>query len=120
MVKFLRGFKYAFQGIWYAFRTQINMRVHLGLSVILIITALIFGISTLEWAILLAMMGLVFSLEILNTAIEATVNLITKEFDPLAKIAKDAAAGAVLMAAIFAVGVALFIFVPRFLGLFSK
>jgi diacylglycerol kinase len=115
MKKFLLGFKFAFEGIWYVIRTQLNMRVHIGLGSVLIIVGLIFGVSLLEWAILFGMMGLVFALEIVNTAIENAIDLVTKEYHPKAKIAKDAAAGAVLIAAIFAVCVALFIFVPRFL-----
>jgi diacylglycerol kinase len=115
MKKFLLGFRYAFEGLIYAIRTQVNLRVHIVLGSILIIVGIIFSISPIEWAILFVMMGVIFALEVVNTAIESAVDLVTKEQHPLAKVAKDAAAGAVLIAAIFAVCVALFIFVPRFL-----
>lgn len=110
---FLRSFGYAFEGIYYSIRTQRNMRVHLGIGLVATALGLWLGLSLLEWAILLVMMALVFILEMLNTVIESLVDLYTDRFHPLAKIAKDVAAGAVLVAAIFAVGVGLLLFGPR-------
>ena len=70
-----------------------------------------------EWAALLAIMALIYALEMLNTVVEAIVDLVTQEYHPLAKVAKDVAAGAVLVAAIFAVAIAMIVLLPRFLHL---
>ena len=77
-------------------------------------------LGALEWCICLGLFGLVMALELVNTAVESVVDLVTSEYKPLAKIAKDTAAGAVLIAAIMAAIVGLIIFVPKglvFLGL---
>ncbi len=110
---FLRSFGYAFEGIFYVLRTQRNMQVHAGLGVVAVSVAFWLGLGPTEWAILLITMALVYCLEMVNTVAESLVDLVTDEYHPLAKIAKDVAAGAVLVAAIFAVGVGLFLFGPR-------
>lgn len=74
-------------------------------------------ISVVEWCMCLILFGLILSLELVNTAIEAVVDLVTEERKPLAKLAKDTAAGAVLVAAIMAAGVGILIFVPKILAL---
>lgn len=115
---FLRSFGYAFEGIYYTLRTQRNMRVHLGIGLLAAVLGLWLGLSLTEWAVLLVMMGLVYALEMINTVVESLVDLATDSFHPLAKVAKDVAAGAVLVAAIFAVGVGLLLFLPKLLHLF--
>ncbi len=114
---FLRSFGYAFEGIYYTLRTQRNMRVHLGIGLVAAGMGLWLGLSQAEWAVLLVMMALVYTLEMINTVVEALVDLVTDRFHPLAKIAKDVAAGAVLVSAIFAVGVGLVLFGPRLVQL---
>lgn len=114
---FIRSFGYAFEGIYYTLRTQRNMRVHLGIAAVAVALGIGLGISAVEWAVLLVMMALVFCLEMLNTVVESLVDLVTDRYHSLAKIAKDVAAGAVLVAAILAVGVGLFLFLPRLLHL---
>ncbi len=114
---FLRSFVYAFQGIGYTLRTQRNMRVHLGLGVVAAGLGLWLGLNSTEWAVLLVIMALVYCLEMINTVAEAVVDLVTEEYHPLAKIAKDVAAGAVLVAAFFAVGVGVLLFGPRLVAL---
>lgn len=112
---FLRSFGFAFEGLVYVVRTQRNMRVHLALGTVAVLLAVWLGLTAVEWALLLLTIGGIFALEMINTVVEALVDMITEEFHPLAKIAKDAAAGAVLVGAIFAVGVGLFLFGPRLL-----
>ncbi len=112
---FFKSFYYAWHGILYVLRTQRNMRVHLLAGFLVIIAGIIFSVSWAEWACLLTIMALVYSLEMLNTVVEAVVDMYTREFHPLAKVAKDVAAGAVLLVAIFAVFIAIVIFVPRLL-----
>jgi diacylglycerol kinase len=117
---FFKSFYYAGQGVWYVIRTQRNMRVHLLAGIAVIVLGLVLQVSWMEWACLFITMALVYCLEMLNTVVEALVDMYTREFHPLAKIAKDVAAGAVLLASTFAVGVALVIFAPRLLrGIFG-
>lgn len=106
----LNTFRYAAAGIWYGIKTQRNMRVHLIAATLVITAASLVDFSAIKWAILLLVIALVMALELVNTALESVVDLVTAERKPLAKAAKDAAAGAVLIAAIFAVliGVVLF------------
>jgi diacylglycerol kinase len=114
---FLRSFVFAFAGIVHVIRTQRNMRVHLGLGLAAATLALLLGLGPTEWAVLLVTMALVYCLEMLNTVVEAIVDLVTDEYHDLAKVAKDVAAGAVLVAAIFAVLVGLCLFAPRLLNI---
>jgi diacylglycerol kinase len=112
---FFKSFYYAWQGISYVLRTQRNMRVHLLAGLVVIIVGYLLGITSVEWACLLTVMALVYSLEMINTVAEAIVDLYTNEYHDLAKVAKDAAAGAVLLSAFFSVGVGLVIFLPHLL-----
>lgn len=109
--KFLAGFKYAFEGILASFR-QLNIRVHLIAAVFVIALALYLQVSLLEWAILVLTIGAVISLELMNTAVEALVDLVTAEYHDLAKTAKDVAAGAVLVSAVGSVFAGTLFFYP--------
>ncbi len=102
----LWSFNYAIEGMVWTLRTQRNMRVHLTAAVITAIAALLLGVSRLELVAIVLAISLVFVTELLNTAIEAAVDIATERYDPLAKIAKDVAAGAVLVAAINALIIA--------------
>jgi diacylglycerol kinase (ATP) len=113
MKSFCQGFIYAFHGIAHVVRTQRNARVHLVFMGAVVAAGLYFRVSTIEWAILALTMSLVLSAEILNTAVELQVDLATSTFDPRAKAAKDAGAGAVLVTALGAIAVGLAIFGPR-------
>ena len=112
---FLRSFSFAWQGVWHAVLTQRNMRVHLAAAIAAVIAAAVLGISAVQWACVTLAIGMVLVAEIFNTVIEAMIDLQTRQLHPLAKIAKDGAAGAVLVASIAAVGVAIAVFVPRLL-----
>lgn len=109
----INSFKYAFEGIFTSLKTEKNMKVHFIIMILVIILGIILKISKIEWIICIILFGFVISLELINTAIENTVDLITTEINPKAKIAKDVSAGAVLVAAITAVIVGLIIFVPK-------
>ncbi len=113
MKAFLRSFRYAFAGIGYVLRTQRNARVHLTIIVLVIAAGFFFRVSAVEWAILALAMGMVFSAEMINTVAELAVDLLTQHYHPMAKVAKDVGAGAVLVAAIAAVAVGVAIFGPR-------
>jgi diacylglycerol kinase len=113
MKAFLRSFRFAFAGIAYALRTQRNVRVHAVVAGLVIAAGIYFRISAIEWAILALTIGTVFSAEMLNTVAELAVDLLTQHYHPMAKVAKDVGAGAVLVAAIAAIGVGVAIFGPR-------
>lgn len=89
------------------------MKIHVAVTLLVISAGFILGLSVTEWCICLGLFGLVMALELVNTAVEAVVDLVTAERHPLAKIAKDTAAGAVLIAAIMAAVIGLLIFVPK-------
>jgi len=111
--KFLHGFGYAFHGVWYTFRTQRNIRVHLAAALLITIAGLLLHVSALEFALLYTAIASVFVAEMFNTVIEICVDLAQPEYHPLAKIAKDVAAGAVLLSAILAVIIGLFVLGPH-------
>jgi len=113
MRAFLRGFRYAFQGIGYVLRTQRNARVHAAVACLVIAAGVFFRVTAVEWAVLALTIGVVFSVEMVNTVAELAVDLLTQKYHPMAKAAKDVGAGAVLVAAIAAVGVGVAIFGPR-------
>ncbi len=109
--KLFASFTYAFSGIFSTFKTEQNFRIHTLLSVIVITIAIALDFSSVKLIILFIVIGLVLALELINTAIENTVDLITLEHNPLAKKAKDAAAGAVLVFSIFAVIIGILLFI---------
>ncbi|MEL6158086.1 MAG: diacylglycerol kinase family protein [Cyanobacteria bacterium J06554_11] len=107
------SFKYAWAGISYAFRTQRNFRVHTGVGTAAMLLCWTLKVSTVEIAVVCLTIGAVLVMEILNTALESLVDLtVGQTYHELAKIAKDCAAGAVLMAAIVALIIAMLIFIP--------
>jgi diacylglycerol kinase (ATP) len=107
------SFQYAWAGVLYATATQRNFRVHLGVGAIAVALGIMLGITPLEFAVVGIMIALVLTMELLNTAVEAMVDLaIGDQYHDLAKIAKDCAAGAVLISSIGAMFVAGWILLP--------
>lgn len=109
-MKFLRGFGYAFKGLWVAVSEQLNMKVHILAAVIVIAAGFYFKVTLTEWCILTLCIGAVIAFEMINTALEYLVDLVSPQQHPLAGKAKDVGAGAVLVVAITAAVIALFIF----------
>ena len=115
------SFRYAWAGISYAFQTQRNFRIHTGVAIIALTLSLLLGISPLEGAVICLTVGAVLVMELLNTALESVVDLtVGNTYHELAKVAKDCAAGAVLISAVGAVLVAACIFVPPILKIFQS
>lgn len=110
-----KSFGYAFQGIFNTIRTERNIKIHCTAAILVTIFGIWLQISKTEWMICFILFGLILALELVNTAVEATVDLFTEERKPLAKKAKDAAAGAVLIVAIFAAVIGILIFIPKLL-----
>ena len=113
LLAFMRSFGYAFQGIWTLVRTQRNARVHLLAVAVVGVSGLVLEFSATEWMVVTLLCTLVLALEAVNTAIEAVVDLVSPHYHPLAKQAKDVAAGAVLLAAIGACIIALLLIGTR-------
>jgi diacylglycerol kinase (ATP) len=107
------SFGYAFRGVWAALRTEIHLRFHALATVVVLGLGFYFRLSRLEWALVALAVGLVGSLELVNTAVEAVVNLVSPDYHRLAGRAKDVAAGAVLVGALAALAVGLLVFGPR-------
>ncbi len=118
--EFLRSFVYAGAGLWEALRTQRNMRVHVAAALLAIVLGVVLRISPVEFAVVFLAIGGVLVAEMINTVTEAVVDLATREYHHLARMAKDVAAGAVLVSAIVAVIVAFFIYLPPLFHLLGK
>ena len=115
----LHKFKYSFQGFVYCYTHETSF-IFEPIGVIgIIILGIIFKITFMQWIFALLSMLLIMEIEFLNTAIEATVDLVTKEYHPLAKIAKDCGSASTCVATFMALIVNLIIFVPYFLALFK-
>jgi diacylglycerol kinase len=114
----LASFRFAFEGITYALRTQRNFKIHCGITFVVVVAGLLLGLTLEQWAILAVVTGLVFQAELMNTALEAIVDHVSPEFHALAKVAKDCAAGAVFLAALIAVIVGVLILGPRLMSIF--
>jgi diacylglycerol kinase (ATP) len=106
----LESFNYAFEGIIHVLRTQRNMRIHFAIAAGVLILALAIGVTKLELISLLLSIAFVLIAEMINSAIEGAIDVATTSFDPMAKLAKDMAAGAVLVATINAVAVGYLVF----------
>jgi len=109
------SFYHAIVGVLYSFVSQRNMKVHTLAAITVVIAGLIFKLNRMEWGLVVVAIFMVLTAETMNTAIEKTVDLITDEFHPLAKKAKNLAAGATLLAAICAVILGIIVFGPHVL-----
>jgi diacylglycerol kinase (ATP) len=109
----LHSFNYAFEGVIHVLRTQRNMRIHFAIAVAVLVIAVAVGVSRVELIVLLLSITFVLVSEMINTAIEGTIDAATTSFDPMAKLAKDIAAGAVLISAVNAVAVGYLVFAGK-------
>jgi undecaprenol kinase len=117
-ISFISSLSYAISGVNTALRAERNMRIHFISSIIVLLVSFYFSITKIEWLFILLAIGGMFALELVNTAIERVVDLVTGEYHPLAKQAKDLAAGAVLVYAFLSVAIGILIFFPYVLNLF--
>jgi diacylglycerol kinase (ATP) len=109
----LESFNFAFEGIIHVLRTQRNMRIHFLVAAVVLIVAFAAGVSRLELIALLLAIAFVLIAEMINTAVEGAIDVATTSFDPMAKLAKDIAAGAVLIATVTAVAIGYLIFAEQ-------
>ena len=113
IVGLVRSFGWAFAGVWHMLRRQRNAQIHSLITTLVVVFAVVLRVSAGEWVALVLAIALVLALEALNTALEAVVDLASPQFHPLAKQAKDTAAGAVLIGAIGAAIAGCIILLPK-------
>lgn len=113
----ISSFKYAFQGMFSALKTERNLKIHVTIMILVIIAGIVLKISKIEWIICIILFGLVIGGEMLNSAIETVVDIAMPDINSKAKFAKDAAAGAVLVFAIASAIIGFMIFGPKLIAL---
>jgi diacylglycerol kinase len=118
-LKHKNTFIHAANGIRQAFKTEMNFRIHLGATILVIVTGVVVEISTVEWLFVIGCCMFVLTLELLNTAIENLCDIVTEEYHPVIKIIKDIAAGAVLIGAIGSALTGLIVFLPKIIHLIN-
>ncbi len=116
----IKSFGYAFQGLRFSFKHELNFRIEIACGIIACICAFLFGITKIEWLILLINITVVLMAELFNTALENICNMIHKETHPTIKIIKDVSAAAVTITALFAFMAGLIIFTPYIFKLISS
>jgi diacylglycerol kinase len=115
--RLVASFGFALRGIVALLRTQANARIHFAATIAVVAAGFFFAITRMEWCAIASAIGLVWTAEGLNTAIECVVDLVSPDHHPLAGRAKDIAAGAVLIAALIAAIIGALVFVPHFAAL---
>ena len=116
----LESFNFAFEGVIHVLRTQRNMRIHFAIAAAVLVAALALGVDKGELIALLLAISFVLIAEMINTALEAGIDVATTSFDPLAKLAKDIAAGAVLIATVNAVAIGYLVFSDQIVNRSSR
>jgi len=116
--RLINSFKYSFEGLVYAYAHEQSMIIHISATILALFGGLYFNVSILEWLFLLLLIGLIVGIELLNTSIEATIDLISPNINPLAKIAKDTASAAVCVLSIVAFAGGIIIFLPKIIEKF--
>ncbi|MET3113374.1 diacylglycerol kinase [Pedobacter sp. CG_S7] len=115
MSRFIKSFGFALNGIVYAFKTQPNFKYHCALTILAVTLGWYYRLNNSEWLWIMVAVAMVLISELLNTAIEILVDLVSPTYNKKAGLVKDTAAAAVLIAAIIAAAIGLIIFVPKFL-----
>lgn len=117
--RFFKSVKYSIDGLYYAYRYEQSLWLHGLVTILAIIMGFIFKISFSEWAIIFIALGAILALELINTAIEAAVDLTTTNIHPLAKIAKDCGSAASFVMSIVSIVISMFVFGPYLMKLFE-
>lgn len=115
--RFKKSFGYSIEGLIYAYKNEQSMLIHLLVTCAVVILNFVFGISAFEWLITFLAIGMVLSAELINTAIEAVVDMVTLEIHPLAKIAKDCGSAATFILALMAAVIGLIVYIPHIIEL---
>lgn len=115
--KFSKSVGHAIDGIEYTINKERNIKLEILAAIIVSVAGFILKITLTEWLVMLLVISMVLSLELINTAIERCVDLVTKDYHDLAKAAKDASAGAVFMMSLFSIIIGIVIFLPKIINL---
>jgi diacylglycerol kinase len=115
----VKSFKYAFQGLHTALKNEPNFRVHIVIAILTLTAGCLLGLTSIEWLFLTFTIFYVLTFELLNTVLEAMVDLVSPEITPSAKIAKDVSAACVLLGAFMAIVVGVTLFLPKIILLFK-
>lgn len=116
--RFFKSFKHSMDGLNYAYKYEQSMLIHVVVTLLVLIGGFVLKIDITEWIFVIVLMGTVMGAELLNTAIEAVVDLASPEYHELAKIAKDTASAAVLVFSTSAFIIGLIVFIPKIVSLF--
>lgn len=111
--KFTKSVGHALDGIEYAINHERNIKIQIFIGIIASVLGFLLNISIIEWVVVILLIATILALELINTAIERTVDLVTKDYEELAKVAKDMAAGAVLVVSMFSVIIGVLIYIPK-------
>lgn len=117
--RILKSFKFSFDGLKYAYTHEQSLALHVIVMILIIACGIGFQISPMQWVITLVMGALILVAELFNTSIEAVVDMVTEEYHPLAKVAKDTASAACFVADMVAFGMWLVVFIPKIIALFG-
>lgn len=115
--KFSKSVGHAIDGIEYTINKERNIKLEILAAIIVSVAGFILKITLTEWLVMLLVISMVLSLELINTAIERCVDLVTKDYHDLAKVAKDASAGAVFMMSLFSIIIGIVVFLPKIINL---
>lgn len=116
LIRFFKSFKYSIEGLKYAYKYEQSMLIHVIATICVLLANIFFQVSGVEWLITLLAIGMVLSAELINSAIEAVVDLVTLEEHPLAKIAKDCSSAATFVLACMAALIGIVVYVPYIMG----
>jgi diacylglycerol kinase len=117
--RFLYSAKYALDGLYYAYRNEKSLWIHGVLSIVGIILGIVLKISPIQWSIILISLGIILAFELVNTAMEACVDMVTTEYNELAKIAKDCCSAATFVTSIMGAIISGVIFIPKVIELIN-
>lgn len=116
----LLSFKYAFQGLSQVFSNEVNFKIHMAVAILVVGLGVLLGINKTEWLVIIFCIGWVAALEIMNTAVERLVDLVSPQYSDKAKQIKNMTAAGVLVASIVAALAGVMVFLPHFVSLFKQ
>jgi len=118
--RFIRSWSYSFDGLKYAYKYEQSMLIHVFVTIAVIIVNILLKVSGMHWLITIMAIGMVLAAELINTAIEAVVDMVTLEIHPLAKIAKDCGSAATFVLSVMAAAIGCVVYIPYIIELIGK
>lgn len=118
--RFINSIKNSWDGLKYAYTNEQSLTIHAVLTVLVLLSGIIFNATKIQWTVIVIVLALVMIAELINTAIEAVVDLVTDKYHELAKIAKDCASAAAFVASLLAAGLYVYVFLPQIIKLIFR